>query len=83
MLKKDNFFKNYFINSKRYKRNVNKTKKIFNSLLFDFNNFEIPLLESFEKEYEFTFSAATVKKFSKFEICNNVLKLSIFVNFKF
>jgi len=67
MLKKDNFFKNYFINSKRYKRNVNKTKKIFNSLLFDFNNFEIPLLESFEKEYEFTFSAATVKKFSKFE----------------
>ena len=67
MLKKDNFFKNYFINSKKYSQNLKKTKKIFNHFLLDLKNNQIPLLESYEKSYEFDFSMITVKKFSKYK----------------
>ena len=67
MLKKDNFFKNYFINSSNYKKNLKKTKKNFNSLILDFKNGEIPLLESYDKNYEFDFSKTTVKKFSSYK----------------
>ncbi len=67
MLKKDSFFKNYFVNSKKYYENIKKTKKIYNSLLLDLKNFEIPLLESYEKDYEFDFSTITVKKYSKYK----------------
>jgi len=67
MLKKDNFFKNYFVNSSKYNKNLKKIKKIFNSFLTDLKNSRIPLLESFEKNYEFDFSPATVKKFSHYK----------------
>ena len=67
MLKKDSFFKNYFIKSHRYNENIVKTKKVFNSLKVDFNNFQIPLLESYEKNYRFDFSTETVKKFSSYK----------------
>ena len=67
MLKKNNFFKNYFINSKKYSQNLKKTKKIFNHFLLDLKNNQIPLLESYEKSYEFDFSMTTVKKFSKYK----------------
>ena len=67
MLKKDVFFKSYFINSSKYNSNLKKTKKIFNSLLIDFKNNKIPLLESYEKNYEFNFSSAMVKKFSRYK----------------
>ena len=67
MLKKDNFFKGYFVNTPLYKKNLKKTKKIFNSFLTDLKNFELPLLESFEKDYEFDFSTAMIKKFSKYK----------------
>ena len=67
MLKKDNFFKNYFINLSKYNKNLKKTKKIFNSFLIDLKNNQIPLLESYEKNYEFDFSTTTVKKFSKYK----------------
>ena len=66
MLKKDNFFKNYFTNLSNYKTNLKKTKKVFNSFIVDLKNNKIPLFESFEKNYEFDFSVATVKKFSKY-----------------
>ena len=66
MLKKDNFFKNYFINLSKYNKNVKKTKKVFNSFIIDLKNNQIPLLESYEKNYEFNFSTATVKKFSSY-----------------
>ena len=66
MLKKGNFFKNYFISSSKYSKNLKKTKKIFNSFLIDLKNNQIPLLDSYEKNYEFDFSATTVKKFSKY-----------------
>ena len=68
MLKKDNFFKNYFIDLSKYNKNVKKTKKVFNSFIIDLKNNQIPLLESYEKNYEFNFSTATVKKFSKCKI---------------
>ncbi len=67
MLKKDNFFKNNFVNSKKYYENIKKTKKIYNTFLIDLKNFKIPLLESYEKDYEFAFSTATVKKFSSYK----------------
>ena len=67
MLKKDNFFKSYFINSNKYYNNLIKTKKVFNSLELDFNNFEIPLLETYDKSYKYDFSKTTIKKFSKYK----------------
>jgi len=67
MLKKDNFFKNYFISSRKYNKNLKKAKKIFNSFLIDLKNNQIPLLDSYEKNYEYDFSMATVRKFSKYK----------------
>jgi len=67
MLKKNNFFKNYFNNSFTNKKNLKKTKKFFKSFLIDLESNEIPLLKSFEKDYEFDFSNATVKKYSKYK----------------
>ena len=67
MLKKDNFFKSYFINLRKYNKNLKKTKKIFNSFLLDLKNNQIPLLESYEKNYAFDFSTTMVKKFSKYK----------------
>ena len=67
MLKKDNFFKSYFINLSKYNKNLKKTKKIFNSFLVDLKNNQIPLLESYEKNYAFDFSTTIVKKFSKYK----------------
>ena len=64
MLKKSNFFKSYFINSSKYYKNIIRTKKIFNSFLIDLKNNKIPLLDSYEKNYEFDFSMVTVRKFS-------------------
>jgi len=67
MIKKNNFFKNYIRNSITYRNNLKKTKKIFNSFLIDLKNFDIPLLESYEKDYEFHFSKEMVKKFFKYK----------------
>ena len=55
MFKKNNFFKNYFANSKQYNKNLKKTKKIFSQFLLDLKSNQIPLLESYEKSYEFDF----------------------------
>ena len=70
MIKKDNFFKSYKNNSRNYNKNLKKVRKIFKTLLNDLKNFEIPLLESYDKDYEFDFSTAMVKKFSK---CKNIV----------
>ena len=61
------FFKSSFIQSKEFYKNLNKTKKVFKSLLLDIDNLEIPLLESFQKEYEFGFSKNLIKKFSRYK----------------
>ena len=67
MLNKSNFFGSYFGNSKSYYKNITKTKKILNSFLVDLKDFKVPLLESYEKDYEFDFSSATVKRFSSYK----------------
>ena len=67
MLNKDNFFKNYTKETKNYYQNLNKTKKVFNSFLIDLKNLEVPLLNSYEKDYKFDFSTEMIKKFSKYK----------------
>ena len=67
MLKKDNFFKNYFINLNEFNKNLKKTKKVFDSFLVDLKNNQIPLLASYEKSYELDFSTTMVNKFSKYK----------------
>ena len=67
MFNKNNFFKSNFNNSKIFNKNLNKTKKIFKTLLEDLKNNKIPLLQSFEKDYEFSFSKEIIKRFSKYE----------------
>ena len=46
MLKKDDFFKNYFNHSTQFKKNLKKTKVAFNSLLKKLKNNQIPLFDS-------------------------------------
>jgi len=67
MLKKDNFFQSYFIKSDKYYKNINKTKKIYNFFIEDLENGKIPLLESYQKDYELDFSTKMVKKFSRYK----------------
>ena len=67
MIKKKYFFYNFNFNSKKFSRNLNKTKTLFTKLKEELKNGEIPLLNSFEKEFELSFSNSTIKKFSKFE----------------
>ena len=66
MLGKKNFFQNYNLNSSTFKRNFIKTKKIFEDFKLDFE-VEIPLLQSYEKNYKMNFSSKTMKKFSKYQ----------------
>ena len=63
MFKKDNFFKSYFTKSREHKKNIEKTKKIFKSVKIDIENYKIPLLSSYDKEYDSDFSKNTVKGF--------------------
>ena len=67
MLKKDDFFKGYFINSIQFKKNLKKTKVAFNSFLKKLKNNQIPLFDSYQKNFEFDFSKSTVNKFSKYK----------------
>ena len=67
MLRKNNFFKNYFTKFSNYNKNLKKTKKVFNSFKLDLQSNEIPLLESYYKSYEFDFSKKTIKKFSRYK----------------
>tara|TARA_B100000029_G_C17538804_1_gene945899 strand:+ start:400 stop:1602 length:1203 start_codon:yes stop_codon:yes gene_type:complete len=67
MFGKNNYFNGNFTNSSKYKINIRKTKKIFDLFLKDWENGQIPLLESYEKNYEYYFSKLTVSKFSKYK----------------
>ena len=66
MLSKKNFFQNYNLNSNAYKKNLIKTKKFFNIFKSDFE-VKIPLLQSYDKNYELDFSFKKIKKFSKYK----------------
>ena len=67
MLSKNNFFKNFTFNSQKFYQNLSKTKKVYKVFESDLKNFDIPLLESFEKKYIFDFSQKTIKKFYKYK----------------
>ena len=67
MLNKNNFFKNFSFNSKKFSSSLKKTKKVFKDFKIDLNNQQIPLLQSYENEYDFDFSSNTIKKFSKYK----------------
>ena len=61
------FNQNFLLNSKIFFKNVKKTKKIFKSFQSDLKNFELPMLDSYKKNYKFDFSTKTIKKFSKYK----------------
>ena len=63
MLNKNNFF----LSSKDFYKNLNNTKKIFKSFESEIKNFEIPLLQSYEKNYTFDFLPTTIRRFSKYK----------------
>jgi len=67
MLNKNNFFKNFTFKSKVFNQNLKKTRKAFQSLKTDIKNLDIPLLESYEKDYYFDFSPKITKKFTNYE----------------
>jgi len=67
MLNENNFFKNFSLNSRGFNQNLKKTKIIFNSFKSDLKNFEIPLLQSYEKNYIFDFTPNTIRKFYKYK----------------
>ena len=60
--------KDYFsLNSKKFNNNLKKTKKIFNEFKIELKNYQIPMLQSLEKNYQFNFSSELVRKYSKYE----------------
>ena len=67
MLKKNNFFKFHLNTSIQYKHNVKKTQKVYKNFLVDLKNNKIPLLQSFEKKYDFDFTKKMIKKFTKYK----------------
>ena len=74
MLKGEKFLKNFLFNSKNFKQNLKKTKKEFKFFYSDFKNCDIPLLQSYGKNYNLDFSLTTVKKFSRY---NNIIIFGI------
>jgi len=58
---------NFHLNSKKFKKNLNKTQNIFQSLKKDFKGLKIPILNSYQKDYVFDFTQKLINKFSKFD----------------
>lgn len=65
MLKQDNFFKNYFRNSRKFSKNLKKTKKTLHDLISEIEGKQIPTIFPYTKNYRLDFSNSLVKKFSK------------------
>ena len=70
MLNKNFFFKNFFTNSKKFQMDLLKTKRVFQNLKIEIDNFDLPVLRSYEKNYVFDFDKKMIEKFSKF---NNIV----------
>jgi len=58
---------NFYLNTLQFKKNLSKTKKIFNYFKKSLSNFELPLFQSFEKKYIFDFNLKTINKFLKYK----------------
>ncbi len=65
MLKQDNFFKNYFLNSKKFSKNLKKTKKAFHHLFSEIKKEQIPTMLPYVRNCKLNFSNSLVKKFNK------------------
>ena len=59
--------KSFLLNSKKFNQNLKKTKREFDIFYSDYKNFNIPLLQSYEKNYNLDFSTTMIKKFFKYE----------------
>ena len=67
MFRKKDFFGNFSFKSQKFNKNLKEAKKVLNLLESDIKNYNIPLLESYKKEYQFDFSQATINKFYKYK----------------
>ena len=65
MLNKNFFFHDH--NLKEFNQNLKKTKKVFEKFKLDLDNYELPLLSSYEKNFDLDFTSKTIKKFSKYK----------------
>ena len=66
MLNKDSFFINYSKKKSRYYKNIKNTKKFIKALLEDIKDSQVPMLHSYEKDYNLDFSKKIIKKYSKY-----------------
>ena len=67
MFTKNISFNSFLSNSGKYKKNIKIVKKIFNNLKIDLKDSRIPLLDSFEKNYNYDFSRESIKRFLKYK----------------
>ena len=67
MFKKKILLNNFLLKSKTYYKNLKKTEKIFKSFTFEYENFEIPILYSYEENFNLNFSPPIIKKFYKYK----------------
>ncbi len=59
--------KSFFFKSKTLNQNISRTKKIFSNLKLELNNQDLPILQSYNKNFELGFSKKLVKKYSKYK----------------
>ena len=67
MLNKNSFFKIFRNNSSKLNKNISKTKKEYKLLASEIKDSSIPMLKTYEKNYNLNFSPKIIKKFYKFE----------------
>jgi len=67
MSKKNILFNTFFYRSKKLSQNLKKTKKCFQNFKSSLENFELPLFDSYEKDYCYDFSKSLIRKFSKYK----------------
>ena len=58
---------NFSLTTRKFYKNLNKTKKIFNSIKLEIKNFKMPFFQSYKKNYIFDFNSNTIRKFSKYD----------------
>ena len=67
MLKENILLKSFLLHEKDLNNNIKKVKRVFENFKTDYKNLEIPILESYEKNYRCDFSNETLKRFSKYQ----------------
>ena len=67
MYKIGNFYPNQYFKSKKFNKNLNRTKKIFKDLKSDLKESRIPLFESYKKKYILNFNNKKIKKYLRYK----------------